>query len=874
VLMYLLGNENNYGLTWTSFEAENLPGEQADKARAEPLYTLFGELATRIKKADPKHPIALANGDLAYLDLIAQHCGDVDIMGSNVYRGSSSRDLFDRVDTEFDRPFLYSEFGADAYNARLQKEDPDAQAGYLRDQWQEIYEHAHGQGRSGTAIGGLIFQWSDGWWKNGQTVRLDQQDTHASWATAAYPSDFVEGANNMNEEWFGIAAKDFPDDRGIFTVRPRTAYYLLQQAFALDPYAPDTNRERIAAHFGALDPSRFAPMYKADRADARATALERVQVTRLELRLESVFSAGDEYTERGSDTVADHTESVFFDVTAQPMDGVRARASINLLGNVAQNRLHDIFYESRGRDLTIARDDGSEVDLSGLERVALYQAEFSIDQPLFRIEGYYRTGHYHWGDEGDIFGMYREANYGENIDRYNGKAPLGGEFHGRGALKGLKIAFGPEMYWGANPGFIAKYHRSMGSFDFTLMHHEDLGRNAAAESSLAIPERQTRRTTLRLGLSSGGLRFDIAGIMAGSDRVGEAFQWMRDADGRGYLDSGQQVLDDEIAWLDTLGAKARLTVQEGAFQAYVHGVVKGLVADAGADPRKRFTGWALDESGRGNQIGGLVGVAMNFGNIQVAPHLLYQKPLIGPNDPIGDLFSEDTGIYYPGVGARNVIDDPFAVLDNRETIAGELLLVYDPTPGTWFWEWDNDIREDAGFAASLDFVYRHQPTTRDASFGVSAEGNFFAFSGAPPAQDLWDITARWVANPNPSMRLVGHLFAGQGQARGDDARLVERYGGDITALLFPMEVKLNVAFGDWGPYDFHKDYNLTYPFQGQLHLGYVLGLRDLYEATARFGVRGLMRTLDENSAAYVADLGDPDARGLEWEIATYLHLDL
>ncbi|MGK0360969.1 MAG: hypothetical protein ACI9U2_003283, partial [Bradymonadia bacterium] len=30
LLMYLLGNENNYGLTWTSFEAENLPTGEVD----------------------------------------------------------------------------------------------------------------------------------------------------------------------------------------------------------------------------------------------------------------------------------------------------------------------------------------------------------------------------------------------------------------------------------------------------------------------------------------------------------------------------------------------------------------------------------------------------------------------------------------------------------------------------------------------------------------------------------------------------------------------------------------------------------------------------------------------------------------------------
>jgi hypothetical protein len=51
---------------------------------------------------------------------------------------------------------------------------------------------------------------------------------------------------------------------------------------------------------------------------------------------------------------------------------------------------------------------------------------------------------------------------------------------------------------------------------------------------------------------------------------------------------------------------------------------------------------------------------------------------------------------------RNIQDDPFAVRGNRETVAGELLLTYDPTPGTWMYDWDNDMTEDAKFAVVLD----------------------------------------------------------------------------------------------------------------------------------------------------------------------------
>src|SRR5207253_3532641 len=89
--------------------------------------------------------------------------------------------------------------------------------------------------------------------------------------------------------------------------------------------------------------------------------------------------------------------------------------------------------------------------LSDLQRLAIYQAEFNIDQKWFSIDGYYRTGHYHWGEEGDFFYLYRNAYYGPNLDIYNGNAPFGAVVSAHQALEGLKLAIGPEIYWGANP---------------------------------------------------------------------------------------------------------------------------------------------------------------------------------------------------------------------------------------------------------------------------------------------------------------------------------------------------------------------------------------------------------------------------------------
>ena len=57
--------------------------------------------------------------------------------------------------------------------------------------------------------------------------------------------------------------------------------------------------------------------------------------------------------------------------------------------------------------------------------------------------------------KGDFFGLYPEANYGPNLDIYNGEI-LGIEMDGKGVLKGLKAAFGPQLLVGSKPYSLIK----------------------------------------------------------------------------------------------------------------------------------------------------------------------------------------------------------------------------------------------------------------------------------------------------------------------------------------------------------------------------------------------------------------------------------
>ncbi|WP_083926273.1 glycoside hydrolase family 2 TIM barrel-domain containing protein [Neolewinella persica] len=253
LLMYLLGNENNYGLSWEGAETEDIPVEdQKTTIRAKAMYKLFNEAAVAMKGIDQSHPVAICNGDLAYLDLIVTECPDVDILGTNMYRGASFGDAFERVKKEYGKPLMFTEFGADAFNVKTQSEDQLSQAYYMVENWREIYANAAGMGKAGNSLGGFTFQFSDGWWKFGQTYSLDVHDNNASWGNGGYDRDFTKGTNNMNEEWFGIAGKGPTNEKGLYKLSPRAAYFALQEAHQFDPFSKGASPQKLEHHFDGI----------------------------------------------------------------------------------------------------------------------------------------------------------------------------------------------------------------------------------------------------------------------------------------------------------------------------------------------------------------------------------------------------------------------------------------------------------------------------------------------------------------------------------------------------------------------------------------------------------------------------------------------
>lgn len=258
LLLYMIGNENNYHLTWEGAETEDIPNEEKTtqtRKAARALYKAFNDAAKEVKAIDQSHPVAICNGDLLYIDLVKEECTDIDIYGTNMYRGKSFADAFTRVQNELGLPMLLTEFGSDAYNARDDKEDQLMQAYYVIENWREIYQNAAGIGKTNNCLGGFTFQFSDGWWKYNQKENLDIHDNNASWSSNGYNRDQVKpGDKNMNEEWFGICAKGPTNSMGLYELFPRAAFYALQVVHQLNPYDSGMTLNKVTDHFDNIEP--------------------------------------------------------------------------------------------------------------------------------------------------------------------------------------------------------------------------------------------------------------------------------------------------------------------------------------------------------------------------------------------------------------------------------------------------------------------------------------------------------------------------------------------------------------------------------------------------------------------------------------------
>lgn len=208
ILFWLLGNENVYGYACN-----------ADK-EPEAFFKFANEVALAIKAIDPEHPVAICSGDILFLDKFAKNAPDIDIFGTNAYRGDYGFGfLWRQVKEQVDRPVFITEYGCPAYaQDKSVDEAEQSQADYHKGSWEDIKNNISFAGGSGNAIGGVVFEWLDEWWKAYEPF---VHDTKGLWA-GPFPDGF------MHEEWLGVAGQG-DGKSSPFLRQLRKLYYLYKK---------------------------------------------------------------------------------------------------------------------------------------------------------------------------------------------------------------------------------------------------------------------------------------------------------------------------------------------------------------------------------------------------------------------------------------------------------------------------------------------------------------------------------------------------------------------------------------------------------------------------------------------------------------------
>jgi len=209
ILMWILGNETNYGV--------------ANNAKADPVsyYKFVNEVTMMIKEIDPTRPIAICNGDILFLDVFSEYAPDVDVYGSNSYRGEQGfgTGFWSAIKRLCDKPVLITEYGCPAYQKGRPREIAEVdQAKYHQGEWEDILYNSAGYEGLGNSIGGVVFEWLDEWWK---AYEPNIHDTEGLY-TGAFPGGWVY------EEWFGIAGQG-DGSKSPYLRQLRKSYFLYKK---------------------------------------------------------------------------------------------------------------------------------------------------------------------------------------------------------------------------------------------------------------------------------------------------------------------------------------------------------------------------------------------------------------------------------------------------------------------------------------------------------------------------------------------------------------------------------------------------------------------------------------------------------------------
>lgn len=512
----------------------------------------------------------------------------------------------------------------------------------------------------------------------------------------------------------------------------------------------------------------------------------------------------DGLVKNGAERQLDGGNSLFLDLGLTGL-GFAGEMTINAMTKTSDS---DIYFKYGDRLTAPDYPNGGK-------EVEVYSFTASHIGEEFDLNLFYHIPRYHWGYEGDAFGLMRETTNMEDQDGWNAKAPAGVEFVGKGALDGLKVVGGKQIYWGAEPMVMTKYQfgdKKQYTFIASTDTTDDLNKQ---QFSLQGGFELSETSSLDLGL-----------LRSGAEKIDETY----------FYDDGTNVYSDTVDLLDALAVKARITEKfSGGVSAYAEFNHAGLVADAGEHQEIWTTGIPYSELGnkRTLELGGEI----ISGSWMFKPRAFARRNLVNALSSAAQA-SVGKKVTRTITTTETILVSPFSVTSNREADAIELFATYDTTPNTYFYEWDNYLREDAPVAFNIGLTH--------IDFKGKSDSNIMNFdTGAFPdagrsSEKVTKVEGRLVLNPTDSIRLNMNFAVGKKQPVFSDVAVSNFASVAGTVVQNSKNIyQFKLARDAYGEYDFQEEQGVAYPLQ--MVLGYERIL-DLGDGNSRIGVKATKRT--------------------------------
>lgn len=495
------------------------------------------------------------------------------------------------------------------------------------------------------------------------------------------------------------------------------------------------------------------------------------------------------------DRTARSGQNAFADLGLHPIDNVSGDIGAEFVGNYDERYWNPVNDEHR-----MFNDD---------KHAKIVRGDLKYDDGSFLLRGFEGVSMPNWLNKNDLFVLYPGQQDTEFPRRQGSGGPLvprGGQLrYANDKLGTLEVIGGAETRWDYGSGVYAKYDApAIGNWEQSIVYRNE----NITWDKFSPTEPNERRWALSYNNSYHN-----------SDRMdthwGLLYQPYRlDYD---YVDPDTRLADGtyrrrSMREIDAFGLTARTEIkppvavdQVDAGYTYL-GLAAGNKHQVDLDARKTLTSF-----------------------MSSAASYIYRRPLDGPVP-----FRTEGTAATPGalLSSPRGPDDPFTVnWNNREAHILNVTLIFDPTPGTWFFKdqpntlqaWNLNPSEDAEWSGAVQYTATYYPTATDRLYYYDEDHHIIwdpiAHVGAQATSSPFSSATGLVQWKRDAWHVVYDLSFGEALAGAGIAYTpaTDYYKPSTIFVQTGVSVQYDIwkAFfrysqNTWGPNDFEVQQGLIY----------------------------------------------------------------